>query len=119
MEKKLAKFKVRGTSFEGRQGILEQILEGKNVARCLAVLVPEPDNPHDKNAIKVCALSRENELQHIGYVPKEICEEFLSAIKAKILAKRHRVSIFRSQEKKGEFLWADIEVLRKEKNDKN
>ena len=115
MAKKLVKFNVKGTSFNGRQAILEQILEGKNVAKCIAILVPEPDNPFDKNAIKVCVLDMENELQQIGYVPKEICEEFLLAIKTKIVAKKHKVSIFRSQEKDGEFLYAEFEVLRRNK----
>ncbi len=39
-------------------------------------LIPEPTNPYDRNAIKVCV----GDL-HIGYIKKEDCQHLLTAIK--------------------------------------
>jgi hypothetical protein len=38
-------------------------------------LVPEPRNPHDRNAIKIVALDG----HHVGYVPKDITAEIRAA----------------------------------------
>lgn len=57
-------FFVRGVSF--RQKELASVEEGMYV-----LLVPEPTNPHDSDAIKVMVITK-GEPIHIGYVPKEL-----------------------------------------------
>ncbi len=58
-------FKVRGVTYEGRQEIIAK-LTGDEPVR----IVPEPDNPYDKNALAVFVAS-EGEVCQMGYVPKE------------------------------------------------
>lgn len=58
-------FRVAGVTFEGRQSHLAR-MHGAEPCR----IVPEPDNPHDANALAVhVALS--NGVQHVGYVPRD------------------------------------------------
>lgn len=57
---------VAGVTFEDRQTILAT-LNGDEPCR----LEPEPDNPYDKNAIKVLVATADG-VQHVGYVPKGI-----------------------------------------------
>lgn len=45
--------------------------EGVPCADADAVLVPEPDNPHDKDAVKVLVPLDSGKAFHIGYLPKE------------------------------------------------
>lgn len=54
---------VAGVSFRQRE--VAQVCEGEQL-----VLVLEPTNRHDNNAIKVCRLNGE----HIGYLPREVAE---------------------------------------------
>lgn len=61
------RFAVRGTHF-ARENIA-LVVAGDDVC-----LDPEPDNPHDPRAIRVCVL-RGNTLLHVGYVPRENCEQ--------------------------------------------
>ena len=59
-------FNVAGVTFEGRQGLLQS----KYHKHIVASLRPEPENPHDSNAIAVYA----DDLK-VGYVPKGMNEE--------------------------------------------
>jgi hypothetical protein len=43
--------------------------------KCAALLVPEPNNPHDRNAIAVFI----HDVQ-VGYLSHEVCREFLEAL---------------------------------------
>lgn len=51
------------------------------------VMEKEDDNEYDKNAIKVMVGYNEHDLYHIGYVPREHCEQM------RILMKQHRMVI--------------------------
>jgi len=53
---------VKGVMFEGRQERIEKVCIGDEVD-----LVPEPDNPYDKNAIKLTVRDMD-----VGYIPKEV-----------------------------------------------
>ena len=66
-------FKVVGTCYSpARQKVLEEAYECLNTYNRLvfAKLVPEPENPMDKNAIAVYVLT-DNEYEKVGYIPKE------------------------------------------------
>lgn len=68
-------FKVVGTYFRGKetQEIVKTIPPGEPLE-----LVPEPENPHDSNAIKIFW----NNI-HIGYVDKEKTNIFHTALDLK------------------------------------
>ena len=51
---------VAGVTFEGRQEIVRHVHIGDSVT-----LRPEPDNPHDANAVMVLWKG-----EHVGYVPR-------------------------------------------------
>ena len=57
-------------------------------------LVPEPDNPHDPNAVMVYAApkGRNKTFHHIGYVPAEFAQAIRPDIK-KVVAGTHYWSI--------------------------
>lgn len=57
--------KVAGVTFEGRQEIIALVRDGDDI-----LLVPEPDNAFDRNAVKVLWQER-----HIGYLPKDTAAE--------------------------------------------
>jgi len=58
--------KVTGVTFEGRQLVLAEIAAGAPV-----MLMPEPENPFDKNAIAVWVSDR-SAARQIGYVPRDL-----------------------------------------------
>lgn len=61
--------RVVGVTFEGRQQVIEEMIEGQRV-----VLKPEPQNLYDHNAIAVYCCFPEKEgwrLEQIGYLPKD------------------------------------------------
>jgi hypothetical protein len=65
--------KVAGVTFEGRQEIIN-LMVGNEVA----MLIPEPDNKYDPNAIAVwIAFPPESgyEKAQIGYLPKQVAEQ--------------------------------------------
>lgn len=71
-------FKVAGVTFEGRQDIIAEMIEGQVVE-----LVPEPENVFDPNAIAVYCCWPETEdfrREKIGFVPASKTPE----IKAKM-----------------------------------
>lgn len=62
-------FKVAGVTYEGRQQIIEEMIVGQDL-----VLIAEPTNPYDPNAIGVWCCWDEYKgwrRELIGYVPKE------------------------------------------------
>ena len=75
-------FNVAGVTFEGRQNILKQLYhEYYSVAEKRDVmLVPEPDNKFDTQAVKVEVLSGPDH-SLIGYVPRPFNVEVLELLK--------------------------------------
>jgi hypothetical protein len=64
---------VKGTSFGKRQEALRR-LAAYPQQQIKAVLVPEENNPSDKNAIAVLVgVNNGRGLFHMGYVPRELC----------------------------------------------
>jgi hypothetical protein len=59
----------------------------ENIDKCnemdIVFLIPEPNNPYDHNAIKVCR--HENTTETIGYIPKEIAGLLSPLLKDDIL----------------------------------
>ncbi len=60
---------VRGTYYYN-EALVKSLLVGERVK-----LIPEPDNPHDENAVMIFARG-----EKIGYVPREDNEVFVYAI---------------------------------------
>ena len=58
--------KVVGVTFEGRQEKIATLTRGKE-----CILIPEPENRYDQNALAVWAQG-ETELLHVGYIPREM-----------------------------------------------
>lgn len=69
MISKVLNTRVSGVTFEGRQSLIAK-LTGNEPCR----LQPEPTNKFDPNALAVMVACN-NEVWHIGYVPKEIAAE--------------------------------------------
>lgn len=68
------KFKVTGTPYDGRQGILKGIFNGSK--RELPVeLVPETRNPHDSFAVGVWMQGSK-----IGYVPRTLSRDIFECM---------------------------------------
>lgn len=87
--------------------------EGVNV-QCTALLIPEPDSPHDKNAVRV-VISK----QLVGYLKRESGKKLCDSLKR---TKRWGVVVqvqanvrggwYRSESDKGEFgVWLDFPSL--------
>jgi hypothetical protein len=65
---------VKGTSFQNRQSALKR-LAAYAPEQIRAVLVPEPTNPQDGNAIAVmCGVQGGKGLFHLGYVPANLTQ---------------------------------------------
>lgn len=69
--------KIAGTTFhplpDGQYLRVKQTyeFEGTSCADTDAILVPEPENPHDPEAVKVLVPLETGQAFHIGYLPKE------------------------------------------------
>ena len=64
--------KIKGTTFrENGQDMIQSLHIGQTL-----LLIPEPENKADPNAIKVMTL----DLKHLGYVSKELAAEFKESI---------------------------------------
>lgn len=61
--------RVAGVTFEGRQQLIEQLDVWEAV-----LIVPEPENPYDKNALAVYVAHGSNK-HHVGYIPRELASE--------------------------------------------
>jgi hypothetical protein len=57
---------VAGVTFDGRQEIIKSMIGGE-----LAYIVPEPDNPHDANALAVHVTTKDG-IKPAGYVPRDL-----------------------------------------------
>jgi len=64
--------RVAGVTFEGRQSVIARLTYGDNL-----VLVREPDNPHDSNAIKVVW---EQTGEQVGYINKNLAKNIAPII---------------------------------------
>jgi hypothetical protein len=62
--------KVAGVTFEGRQDVIAR-LRGNEPCR----IVPEPNNPHDPNALAVHVAVEPGEVKHVGFVPRELAAQ--------------------------------------------
>lgn len=72
-------FPVSGESY--RQGSLSDIVGGSSwegaAHECIAVLMPQPNNPHDGSAVAVGIDGR-----HVGYIPSGLNEQYLALLAA-------------------------------------
>lgn len=69
METRVITSKVAGVTYDGRQDIIATLCGDEPVQ----VRPPEPDNPHDPNALTIWAATAEGP-KHVGYVPREAAE---------------------------------------------
>ena len=69
MRTRVVLIKVVGVTFEGRQALIAQLNIGDP-----ARIVPEPDNPHDPNALAV-HVAHGGAVHHVGYVKREVAAE--------------------------------------------
>jgi len=106
-EEVIAIFNVRGTTFEGRKEKLLGLLGKSDTLECSAYLIPEPNNPHDSNAIRIHTCKPDI---HIGYVPKEICKILLYGFtKRTITEYGHKIVIQRgTNNEKEEIIWIEF-----------
>ena len=61
--------KVAGVTYEGRQEYLAKLIGNEPVR-----LIPEPENPHDSNAIAV-HIAIGDKVLHCGFIPRELAAE--------------------------------------------
>jgi hypothetical protein len=59
---------AKGVSFDGRQEEIKKLILGEKL-----LLVPEPTNPVDPNAISIVRAENNG---HIGYVPRDVTDVF-------------------------------------------
>lgn len=57
---------VAGVTFDGRQDIIKSMIGGEP-----AYIVPEPNNPHDANALAVQVVTKAG-IKHAGYIPRDL-----------------------------------------------
>lgn len=70
MTTKVFTTKVAGVTFEGRQDIIAK-LSGTEPCR----IVPEPENAYDPNALAVQVAILPGEIQHVGYIPRDLASQ--------------------------------------------
>lgn len=73
---------VVGESF--RQEVIHEVLAGwPNSSSIPAILVPEPDNPKDRNAVRVMLRTRpEGDFAQVGYLSREDAQRYLPVVAA-------------------------------------
>lgn len=76
----------RELEFEAAFGPIEPG-ESKKIEDEILELVPEPDNPHDENAIKVM-----HEGHHLGYIPAYLAEDYAPMLSAAVSTDRFMVN---------------------------
>lgn len=89
--------KVAGVAYDNRQAAIAKLGALETLH-----LVPEPDNPHDPNAIKVCRLSGEQ----IGYLKRKLAVKVVEKTKL-----GYRCSAFVKRVSGGEIHYASLIVL--------
>lgn len=67
MKTKVFVTKVAGVTYEGRQDHIRQ-MKGNEPVR----IVPEPENPHDPNALAVHVALKIGKVVHVGYIPRDL-----------------------------------------------
>jgi len=82
---KIEVFHVAGTTFDGRQAIIQKLKGDEPITLAL-----EPENPYDSNAIAIWVRDRSGDLYRVGYVPRKLSEQLAkiyreSEISAKLL----------------------------------
>jgi hypothetical protein len=75
--------RVAGTTYNDRQSILAR-LSGKEPVR----IQPEPDNPHDKNALAVLVALPDGTIAHCGYVPKDLASQIAPWLEGEAMMSR-------------------------------
>lgn len=70
-------FKILGMKYTGNQSVVEDIMPDDSV-----LLIPEPENPHDENAIRV-----ELNGVKIGYVARSDAQHILPLMETRLDAK--------------------------------
>lgn len=71
--------KVAGVTYEGRQAIIAEAQAGMD-----CMIRPEPENPHDSNALAVLvAIGGEGRM--CGYIPRELASELAPYIEGESL----------------------------------
>lgn len=79
--------KVAGVTYEGRQSIIAK-LKGEEPVK----LEPEPENPHDENAIAVWVATSEGP-QHVGYIPRYLAAEIAPHLEGEsLITKIHEIT---------------------------
>lgn len=74
MENRVLNVRVAGVSYEGRQAKIA-LLETGDPCR----IVPEPNNPHDPNALAV-HVAHGGAVWHVGYIPRDVAAEIAPVI---------------------------------------
>jgi hypothetical protein len=82
--RRMAVFKLAGVTF--RQELLRRIYDDlwTVVGRADEIeldLLPEPSNPYDPSAVKVVVNAPASHAGQVGYVPAELCEKVLAALR--------------------------------------
>jgi hypothetical protein len=82
-------FSIAGVTHDGRQEILRWLLDHQEENSCKPygsiLLLPEPMNPHDENAIAVYAraVGPDWENEQLGYVPAKLTDRIHGMMRAR------------------------------------
>lgn len=93
--------KVVGVTFEGRQTVIRSLRVGERLE-----LEPEPNNPHDPNAVKVVRKSGEQ----IGYINRQLAKNIAWFFQASIFARPAKVLQIIGDMRKRQSLGVIIEI---------
>ncbi len=110
-------FNVAGVTHDGRQVILQWLLDHREENSCKPygsiLLLPEPMNPHDENAIAVYAraVGPDWENEQLGYVPAKLTARIHGMMRAREC--EARLTSLRRMKRKREVISARVQVRRK------
>lgn len=74
MENRILNIRVAGVTYEGRQEKIARLRYDDPVR-----IVPEPDNPYDKNALAVY-VGHAGKVLHVGYIPRDMAAQIAPLI---------------------------------------
>lgn len=77
--------KVAGVTFDDRQSIIAG-LRGNEPCR----VVPEPDNPHDPNALAVHVAVTPGNVKHVGFIPRDLAAKIAPLLEGEAVMVRLR-----------------------------
>lgn len=101
--------RVVGESFANDNGSSRQEIIGRTSPGDAAYLVPEPDNPHDADAVRVFVPGRSGMAEQIGYLPRGY-EDVVEEVRAGRVA-----AWFKSKRQADNGLWgATLYLVRRE-----